>query len=440
MTKTVRGPLAFLVGTLGMARTSTALLRSDAEAEVSRALASPDKAFDEWIKTHERVYSSDAERTTRHAVWLDNLAYIESHNKETESHWLGLGPFTDMTLAEFSARQTGVDEAGLAAMERNEVFLDDLSYPSSVDWVSRGAVTTPRQQGQCGSCWAFATVATIESANQIYTGQLLDLSEQELVDCDSGNHGCNGGWMTNAYGWVERNGGIDVERDYPYAARYTTNAGMCNVLHAGRKEVTIDGFRSVPMGYADQLHAAVAQQPVAVAIGTRDSRGFQHYSGGVFDGYCPQRVDHAVTAVGYGTQDGKPYWLVKNSWGTHWGDGGYIRMARSESYGYGQCSIQLYPSYPLKISGNPSGKSVTASPTGSGSLAADVCDANSYCESGECCCHDEMYGTCYTWACCLEGSTCDAKNMKCKSKGRRGPALSEAAAVLEDVLDKIKQE
>ena len=122
----------------------------------------------------------------------------------------------------------------------------------------------------------------------------------------------------------------------------------------------------MPMGYADQLHAAVAQQPVAVAIGTRDSRGFQHYSGGVFDGYCPQRVDHAVTAVGYGTQDGKPYWLVKNSWGTHWGDGGYIRMARSESYGYGQCSIQLYPSYPLKISGNPSGKSVTASPTGSG--------------------------------------------------------------------------
>ena len=105
---------------------------------------------------------------------------------------LGLGPFTDMTLAEFSARQTGVDEAGLAAMERNEVFLDDVSYPSSVDWVSRGAVTTPRQQGQCGSCWAFATVATIESANQIYTGQLLDLSEQELVDCDSGNHGCNG--------------------------------------------------------------------------------------------------------------------------------------------------------------------------------------------------------------------------------------------------------
>ncbi|KAK3149313.1 hypothetical protein QOZ80_3AG0215690 [Eleusine coracana subsp. coracana] len=197
-----------------------------------------------------------------------------------------------------------------------------------------------------GSCWAFSTVAAVEGLNKVQTGRLISLSEQELVDCDVGGNdaGCDGGMMDDAFTFIARRGGLASESGYPYRGA----DGPCRSAAANRRAAAIRGHEDVPRNNEDALAAAVAHQPVSVALnGGADV--FQFYGGGVLDGdECGTDLNHAVAAVGYGTErDGKRYWVMKNSWGKSWGEEGYVRIRRGSRGGEGVCGLAKLPSYPV---------------------------------------------------------------------------------------------
>uniref|UniRef100_A0A0D3HK72 Peptidase C1A papain C-terminal domain-containing protein n=1 Tax=Oryza barthii TaxID=65489 RepID=A0A0D3HK72_9ORYZ len=264
------------------------------------------------------VGNDDGEARRRFNVFVENARYIHEANRRGGGEG---GSF----------RYGGEDEDNL---------------PPAVDWRERGAVTGIKDQGQCGSCWAFSAVAAVEGVNKIKTGRLVTLSEQELVDCDtSDNQGCDGGLMDYAFQFIKRNGGITTESNYPYRAEQ----GRCNKAKASSHDVTIDGYEDVPANDESALQKAVANQPVAVAV-EASGQDFQFYSEGVFTGECGTDLDHGVAAVGYDiTRDGTKYWIVKNSWGEDWGERGYIRMQRGvSSDSNGLCGIAMEASYPVK--------------------------------------------------------------------------------------------
>lgn len=289
-------------------------------------------------------------------VFRDNLRYIDAHNAEADvglhGFRLGLTPFADLTLEEFRGRVLGFQQS----RRRNDTAdaevdddstgyqLRELQVPSAVDWRKSGAVTPVKNQGACGGCWAFSAVAAMEGINKIATGKLVSLSEQELIDCDRKSHGCKGGRMDYAFQFVISNGGIDTEADYPYTGR----DGTCNEAKKKKKVVSISSYSHVPANNEKALQMAVAKQPVSVAIEAA-GRAFQLYTSGVFDGACGTKLDHGVTAVGYGSTDaGKDFWIVKNSWGPKWGEAGYIRMRRNVAAPTGKCGIAMDAYYPVK--------------------------------------------------------------------------------------------
>jgi C1A family cysteine protease len=220
------------------------------------------------------------------------------------------------------------------------------ALPEAVDWQAAGAVTPVKNQGDCGSCWAFSATGAIEGLGFIRRGSLVSLSEQQLVDCSKsyGNYGCNGGLMTNAFMYVAATGGLCSEAAYPYRAVQGTCARSC----ARQPTSVISGFANVPRNSDAALAAAVAAGPVSVAI-EADQASFQLYAGGVLTAACGSNLDHGVLAVGYGVAGGLPYWKVKNSWGASWGASGYVLLWRNQALnnGAGQCGIYAMASYPL---------------------------------------------------------------------------------------------
>nr|AAD10337.1 cysteine proteinase precursor [Hordeum vulgare] len=286
----------------------------------------------------------------RFNVFKQNARYVHEGNKRDMPFRLALNKFADMTTDEFRRTYAGSrvrHHLSLSGGRRGDGgfrYGDADNLPPAVDWRQKGAVTAIKDQGQCGSCWAFSTIVAVEGINKIRTGKLVSLSEQELMDCDNvNNQGCDGGLMDYAFQFIQKNG-ITTESNYPYQGEQ----GSCDQAKENAQAVTIDGYEDVPANDESALQKAVAGQPVSVAIDA-SGQDFQFYSEGVFTGECSTDLDHGVAAVGYGaTRDGTKYWIVKNSWGEDWGEKGYIRMQRGVSQTEGLCGIAMQASYPTK--------------------------------------------------------------------------------------------
>ncbi|PIA31966.1 hypothetical protein AQUCO_04700082v1 [Aquilegia coerulea] len=298
-----------------------------------------------WMTTYGRTYKDNAERQKRFQIFKFNVEFIETFNKNgDQSYVLGVNGFADQTNEEFIASRNGFKKQSKPRSSLSFRYENVTAVPSTMDWRKKGAVTPIKDQGQCGCCWAFSAVAAMEGINQLSTGKLISLSEQELVDCDTSgeDQGCEGGLMDDAFDFIEHNKGLATEGSYPYSGV----DGTCNKKKAATSAAKITGYEDVTANSESALLKAVANQPISVAIDASGS-AFQFYSSGVFTGDCGTDLDHGVTAVGYGTaSDGTKYWLVKNSWGAQWGEEGYIRMQRDIDAEEGLCGIAMEASYP----------------------------------------------------------------------------------------------
>ncbi|KAM3594494.1 uncharacterized protein V6R79_008953 [Siganus canaliculatus] len=315
------------------------------------SLSLEDLEFHAWKLKFERSYSSPSEEAQRKQIWLNNRKTVLVHNiladEGIKSYRLGMNYFADMENEEYSRLISKGCLGFNASMPRSgSTFFrlpENTDLPKAVDWREKGLVTDVKDQKQCGSCWAFSATGSLEGQNFKKTGKLVSLSEQQLVDCSTsyGNMGCGGGLMDYAFKYIQANGGIDTEESYPYKAE----DGQCNFKpdSIGAK---CSGYVDVTQGDEDALKEALATiGPVSVAIDASPS-SFQLYESGVYDeADCSStELDHGVLAVGYGTDNGRDYWLVKNSWGVGWGNKGYILMSRNKS---NQCGIATAASYPL---------------------------------------------------------------------------------------------
>ncbi|KAH6772698.1 Granulin repeat cysteine protease family protein [Perilla frutescens var. hirtella] len=373
--------------------------------------------YESWLAKHGKAYNAVGEKEKRFEIFKENLRFIEEHNSVDRPYKVGLNRFADLSNDEFRSTFAGGRLGrkprlmSRRASDRYAVKAGE-KLPEFVDWREKGAVAPVKDQGQCGSCWAFSTIGAVEGVNRIVTGDMKVLSEQELVDCDTTfNQGCNGGLMDYAFEFIIKNGGIDTEEDYPYRAVDAT----CDVNRKNARVVSIDSYEDVPENDEQALKKAVANQPVSVAI-EAGGRAFQLYQSGVFTGHCGTDLDHGVVAVGYGTKNGKDYWIVRNSWGPNWGEEGYIKLERNvANITTGKCGIAIEASYPIKTGQNPP-KPGPSPPAPVKPPTPTVCDDYNTCPEGSTCCCVYQYGKfCFGWGCCpLESATCcDDKESCC---------------------------
>jgi len=302
--------------------------------------------FNAWSTQHGKSYT-DSQVKARFAAFRANLEFVAAHNEAAanglHTYTVEMNQFADLTAEEYKATYLGFRFNGNNAASNNTKALSG-NAPAAIDWRTKGAVTPVKNQGQCGSCWSFSATGALEGANFIKSGKLVSLSEQELLDCDTVDSACNGGLMDNAFDFVKGNGGIDSEDDWKYLARQTIFF-KCTKSHEAKKVATCTGHTDVPTNDESQLQLAAALQPVSIAI-EADQPSFQLYKSGVMTGACGTNLDHGVLLVGYGTDNGQDYWIVKNSWGEGWGEKGYIRLARNVADKAGQCGLTLAASYP----------------------------------------------------------------------------------------------
>ncbi|KAL6211748.1 hypothetical protein ACLB2K_016971 [Fragaria x ananassa] len=309
--------------------------------------------YESWLVKHRKAYNALGEKERRFEIFKDNLRFVDEHNKVNRSYKVGLNRFADMTNLEYRSKFLGMKKDRSSRLLGGEsgryMYQVGDKLPASVDWRAEGAVAEVKDQGQC--------------------------VEFELVDCDkSYDQRCNGGLMDDAFQFIINNGGIDTEADYPYRG----NKGTCDANRKNAHVVSIDG-----------------------------------YEDGLFTGRCGTDLDHGVLTVGYGTEDGKDYWIVKNSWGPNWGDAGYIRLERNVPAKTGKCGIAIEPSYPTKKGQNPPRPG--PSPPSPPPPVNTVCDDYYTCPTGTTCCCAYAYGNfCFGWGCCpMESATCCDDHYSC---------------------------
>jgi len=282
---------------------------------------------------------SPSEENMRHENYLVAIAEINRHNAEYDQGkhtWFkGENEFLDWTQEEFDARN-GYTEGQI---KTGRTHVPKGASPDSVDWRQQGAVNGVKNQGQCGSCWAFGTVAALEGQTAIKKGNLPDCSEQQLVDCDRQSSGCQGGLPDFANQYIAQQGsnGLDTQSSYPYTAR----DGTCDTSKTQDGQnvcATINGHTNVPQGESSLQQAVGTVGPITIGV---NASPWSSYAGGIYDdSSCSARLNHAVAAVGYDTNQN--YWIVRNSWGSSWGEQGYIRMVMGKN----MCGLSNDASYP----------------------------------------------------------------------------------------------
>lgn len=306
------------------------------------------KQFSNFQERFSKRYDTLEELENRFQVFRSNLRTIILHNLDhTQNFTMGINQFTDLTADEFKAQYVSGMKNAVGSTSCKSFFGSASGTPVSIDWRTKNAVTSVKDQGQCGSCWTFSATGAVEGAWALHTGNLIDLSEQELVDCAGlkyGSMGCNGGQMDGAFKFIMDNGQCSLS-SYPYTSGVTKTGGTCQ--QTCQPVAHVSSCSDVKPNDQLSLKAAVAQQPVSIAI-EADTRYFQSYSSGILtSSSCGTNLDHGVLIVGYGTENGQDYWLVKNSWSTTWGDKGYVKIARSDSTNdQGICGIAMQPSFP----------------------------------------------------------------------------------------------
>jgi len=386
------------------------ILGASAMAAVASSAQNTEGLFKDFVQKYDKHYATDAEKQQRFQVFSENMEMIHASNAKNLTYTLGVTASTDQTFEEWRATHlSGFTPPALTATHDRDVFTvpENFAPPDSVDWVAKGAVTSVKNQGTCGSCWTFSTVGALEGAMFVAGRPLVELSMQHILACDSGGNGCLGGSMDQAFDWVAQNG-VPALKDEPYLCK-DKSATECTTMTCDRC-VKQTGETSIFLGCTkiegtvcskeglihhcecpgdecykpaggtfpngpgecgaaplptplvlkvgdvlkhtdvpqteDALEAAVAQQPVSVAI-EADQSVFQHYTGGVLtNDACGSNLDHGVLVVGYGVDNGQMYWKVKNSWDTVFGEDGYIRIEKGKAGDGGECGIRKGAVFP----------------------------------------------------------------------------------------------
>ena len=312
--------------------------------------------FNDWVKTFS-IDLKDTETESRiFNNWVSNDQLIADTNAKGLSYTLAHNAFSGYSQKEFSELMSLKNSKPFTFSSSFFEFSSTEDLPVSVDWRTKGVVNPIKDQGQCGSCWAFSTVQAVESAVALKTGVLYNLSEQQLVDCDDMDFGCSGGWMDNAFNWINQNNGLCSGDDYPYVSGNSGMSNKCLTTCSLKPNTKVMSHVDIPINSDLSLMQVLSQQPVSVAL-EADQSGFQFYSSGVFTGDCGTTLDHGVGLVGYGVNrtNNLSYYILRNSWGTSWGDNGYMYLGRGndpatgEPYngGKGQCGVLSKASYPV---------------------------------------------------------------------------------------------
>jgi C1A family cysteine protease len=333
----------------------------------AKALRPDAAAFLAFERKFAKSYSSPEERAHRAAVFSRNFEDIQRHNAAPGQTWTkGVNKWTDLTGDEWRAqvlsggkKKTAASSKRISAPPSPDAQLNEFltriggELPTSVNWTAQGAVTPVKDQGQCGSCWAFATVGAIEGAWALSNKTLVSLSEQQIVSCDikngDGNDGCNGGEQIVAIDWVAKQPGLCTESSYPYTSGAQGKNGKCEKTCTPVVRIS-KGVELAPKNETILL-AALASTPLSLSVDASNDSIWQSYNGGIVTQACKcdndNCLDHGVTGVGYGVDSsGLEYWTIKNSWGADWGEGGYIRLARGADYNPGgQCGVQIDNAY-----------------------------------------------------------------------------------------------
>lgn len=323
----------------------------------TRTLQDDERLFADFKQTYGRKYMPSDE-AHKFACFRENLNLIDQRNvagKGQEHH--GVNQFTDLCPKEFAQYYLGYKRNATRA-QVPDMFTPEqvVGACQQVDWRTKGVVTPIKNQGQCGSCWSFSATGNMEGQWALAGNSLASLSEEELVQCSSsaGNQGCNGGLMDQAFDWVVQNGGITSESNYPYTSGGGVT-GTCKNAKLKQYTAHVSGHKDLPTSESQMAAWMCTGGPLSIGV---DAASWQTYSGGILSTCQGTQMDHGVLIVGFNLANSPPYWIVKNSWGTSWGENGYIRV----EYGTDQCGINQDPCTSIAGKGPSPGPSPSPSP------------------------------------------------------------------------------